>query len=194
MFGVQFLCSVIVPDLFCSSKAGHKPALQSQGAENCSPTSPCCAQALCPLQQSTPGARKEALQKEKWFKIKWPVCKWRLRGKCYKSVCASSVLGTKPGNKLFFTGMHHLIFLWNNHLLAGYWRGISLGELGALGKFPKLLFPRQSKNFPLRSPIPHPNPFVTLGLWISLILTLTLVWYLSLILSLIPYPNALPYY
>lgn len=48
LFGVQFLCSVIVLDPFCSGKAGHKPALQSQGEENCSPTSHCCAQAPCP--------------------------------------------------------------------------------------------------------------------------------------------------
>lgn len=49
VFGVQFLCSVIVLYPFCSSKARHKPALQSQGAENCPPTSQCCAQAPCPF-------------------------------------------------------------------------------------------------------------------------------------------------
>lgn len=49
VFGVQFLCSVIALDPFCSSKARHKPALQSQGAENCSFTWHCCAQAPCPF-------------------------------------------------------------------------------------------------------------------------------------------------
>lgn len=48
VFGALFLCSVIVLDPFCSSKAQHKPALQSQGAENCSPTQHCSAQAPCP--------------------------------------------------------------------------------------------------------------------------------------------------
>lgn len=114
VFGVLFLWSVIVLDPFCSSKAQPTPALQSQGAENCSPTQHCCAQAPCPcVLCSNPhlGPGKKHCRKKKWIKIKWSASKWRLIRTCDKSVCASSVLGTKPGNELFFTGMHQLIFL-----------------------------------------------------------------------------------
>lgn len=65
--------SIIILDLYCSSKIAHSPAPWSQGAERCSTNLVLlrtCSWSRCPLQLSMPGARKGKLQKEKRFKMK----------------------------------------------------------------------------------------------------------------------------